>query len=101
MPTAKARMYVTLTPATRAALDRFTAATGIASSQFAAQILDGSVPVIDATTEAFKIAKRSPAAAASRMSEVLGQAMVAAAQEKLELDDAAVTKPLRKRPARD
>lgn len=94
------RLYVTLTPPTREALERFTEATGIASSQFAAQILDGAVPVIEATTEAFRLAKRSPERAADLMRDVLSSAMVSAAQEKLELDEASKSAKLRKRPAR-
>ena len=85
----------------KAALDRFTTTTGIASSQFIGQIVDGAIPVIDATTEAFRIARNSPNAAAGHMAEVLNRAMIAGAQEKLELDVLAKTKPLRKTPRRD
>lgn len=101
MANIKPRISVSLSDDAKAALDRFTSTTGIASSQFVGQLIDGAIPVIDATTEAFRIARSSPQAAAAHMSEVLNRAMIAGAQEKLELEAAAKTKRLRKTSRRD
>lgn len=91
-------MYITLTQPTRDALDRFTEQTGIASSQLAAQLLDGAVPVIHAMTDAFAIARQAPDKAAGIMHESLTKAMVQAAQLKIDLDEDRRTPKLRRRP---
>lgn len=102
MPTKKPRLAVTLTPESRAALERLTKASGIASSQFIAQIVHDAIPVIDAMAVAFAEAKRSPVRAAEVMRDALGQAHLHAAQEQLRLDVEIQKKKrkLRRRPSK-
>lgn len=85
MPTNKARLNVTLTPELRGALDRFSAETGISRSQILAQLLSEAVPVIDTMTEAFRLARKSPASAVSAMREAVMGAHVELAQMSLDM----------------
>lgn len=96
MPTKKTRLAVTLTPESRAALERLHEASGIAASQFVAQVVHDSVPVFDAMATAFVAAKKSPARAAEVMRELLGKAHMDVAQYQLALDEAIARRPRRK-----
>lgn len=101
MPTKKPRLNVTLSEEVRAALERLSRVSGIAASQFVGQVMQDSLPVLDAMAAAFEAAKRSPREAADLMRGVVSATMAAAAQEQLRFD-AQVRKPrLRKRPQRD
>jgi hypothetical protein len=86
-----------LSPESREALERFSQATGIAASQLIRSIMHDAIPVVEAMTQAFAVAKTSPQKAADLMTEQLLNASVKAAQGKLELDNA-VKEKLRKRP---
>ncbi len=101
MPTKKPRLNISLTPASRAALERFAAVSGIAAAQFVAKIVEDSIPVIESMTEAFEVARRSPQQASNVMRDSVTDAMVRAAQTHLQLDSSVRQRPLRKRPSRD
>lgn len=94
------RLNVSLTPESRAALERFSQVTGIAASQLIRSVMHDAIPVIDAMTQALAVVKTSPQKAADLMSEQLLNASVKAAQGKLELDEAVKEKKLRRRPQR-
>jgi hypothetical protein len=101
VPTKKPRLNITLSPAARSALERFSQISGIAASQFISKIVEDSIPVIDSMTAAFEVARKSPIKAAQIMSDMTHVAMVNVAQESLAFE-AEVRKPrLRKRPTRD
>jgi hypothetical protein len=93
----RGRLNVTLSPESRASLERFSEVTGIAASQLIRSIMHDSVPVIDAMTDALAVVKTSPRKAADIMGEQLLAASFKAAQGKLDLDEAAKDK-MRKRP---
>lgn len=80
------RMSITLTDDAREALERFSEASGIASSQFITSIVRDAIPVIDAMTESFRIARSNPERAADLMTAQMLRAGAMAAQAKLELD---------------
>lgn len=102
MATTKPRLSVTLTPESRAALERFSEASGIASSQFITSIVHDAIPVIDAMTESFRIARSQPERAAELMTAQLLRASSLAAQAKLELDEhTSIPKPRRRPVKRD
>ena len=90
-------MAITMTPEGRAALERLSAASGIASGQFVAKLVHDSIPVIDAMTQAFTVAKTHPERALEGFKDVIASAMVQGAQTSLELNQPTHTK-LRKRP---
>lgn len=101
MPTKTPRLNVTLSPEVRAALERLSVVSGIAASQFVAQVMQDSLPVLEAMIAAFEAAKRSPRQAADLMRGVVSGAMASAAQEQLRFD-AHVREPrLRKRPRKN
>ena len=96
MPTEKPRLYITLTPELKRALDSFQAETGLARSALIAQLLSESVPVIDAMTEAYRAAKQSPAAAVDRMRDAVRHAHGKLSQASLSLEQTAKHRRLRK-----
>lgn len=101
MPTKKPRLAITLSPESRAALERLTEASGIASSQFVSQLVHDAVPVLDAMTRSFIAAKKSPQRAAEIMQELLIDAHVEVAQHQLALDGVKKKKrKLRRRPVK-
>lgn len=100
MATIKPRLSVTLSPESRAALERFSEASGIAASQFITGIVHDAIPVIEAMTESFRIARSQPERAAELMTAQLLRATTMAAQVKLELDDAATAPKPRRRPVK-
>lgn len=97
------RMSITLSSESRDALERFSEASGIASSQFITGIVHDSIPVIDAMTESFRIARSHPERAAELMTQQLLRASTLAAQAKLDLAEemAARRKPRRRPVKRD
>ena len=97
MATSSTRMSVSLSPESRAALERFSQATGIAASQLVRSIMHDAVPVIDAMTAALALAKSAPEKAAELMTEQLLSSTAKAAQARLDLEDAVADK-MRKRP---
>lgn len=101
MATDKPRLSVTLTPESRAALERLSEASGVAASQFISTLVHDSIPLIDATAKAFQIARTQPQKAAELLGAELVRAQILAAQGKLELDQAVSRRKLRKRPSRD
>jgi hypothetical protein len=98
MPTVKPRLSVTLSPESRAALERFSAVSGIAASQFISGLVHDAIPVIDATTEALRLSKSQPQKAADLLNFQLARTVAAATQQQLELDEAIKQRKLRKRP---
>lgn len=102
MPTKKPRLAVTLSPESRASLERLSKASGIAASQFISQIVHDAIPVIDAMTRSFEEAKKSPQRAAEIMRDLITHAQVEAAQHQLALDAAIAKKKrkLRRRPTK-
>jgi hypothetical protein len=94
-------MSITFTPESRAALERFSQVTGIAASQFVTNIIHDAIPVIEATTKAFEIARTSPQAAAELMTSELLRVQALAAQEHLALAGEVVRRRPRRRPTRD
>jgi len=100
MATIKPRLSVTLSPESRAALERFSEASGIAASQFITGIVHDSIPVIDAMTESFRIARSQPERAAELMTQQLLRAATLAAQAKLELDEVKTAPKPRRRPVK-
>lgn len=103
MPTKLPRISVSLSTESKAALDRLSEASGIASSMFISQILDNAIPMVEAMTRAFLEAKKSPLRAAEIMQEAMTDAHVELAQHSLALDSAITKKKrkMRKRPTRD
>lgn len=102
MPTKKPRLAVTLTPESRAALERLSDVSGIASSQFISQLMHDAIPVVEAMTRSFEEAKKSPQRAAQIMQELLTDAHVEIAQQQLAFESARAKKKrkLRRRPAK-
>lgn len=98
MPTMKPRLSVTLTPESRAALERFSEVSGIAASQFIRSIVDDAVPIIDAMTRAYETARKSPARAVGIMESEFVRTMAKAAQSQLDLEVAKKEKKIRQRP---
>jgi hypothetical protein len=98
MPTKKPRLNVTLTPESRAALERLTEASGIAASQFVASIVHDSIPIIEATAKAMALAKSNPQRAAALMNEVISETQ--GEMDQVKLDFAEQRKKLRRRPRR-
>lgn len=97
-PPSSSRMYLTLSPECREALRRFSEVSGIAGASFAAQLLHDSIPMIEAITRAFDLAKSSPRQGAEELGVALEGAMILAAQGKLQIDAALKSPRLRKSP---
>ena len=93
------RLNVSLTPESRASLERFSQATGIAASQLIRSTMHDAIPVIDAMTEALAIAKAAPQQAADLMQQQLLTASAKAAQLNIELNDAVKERRMRRRPS--
>ena len=101
MPTKNPRLAITLTPETRASLERLTQASGIASSQFVSQVLHDAIPLFDTMARSFEAAKKSPQRAAEIMQEMMTEVSVEAAQHQLAFDKATKKKrKLRRRPTK-
>lgn len=98
MATTKPRMSITLSPESRAALERLSAVSGIAASQYISGLIHDAIPVIEATAKALEIAKRQPQKAADILNETMVRAVGQIAQQQLELDEAIKQRKLRKRP---
>lgn len=101
MPTKHPRVYIPVSDDLRAALDEFTKVSGVAKSQILSQLLSETAPVIRAMTEAFRLAKKSPAQAADAMRDVVHGAHVQIAQLQLDMQPKPKRKKLRKSPKRD
>lgn len=101
MTTKLPRLAITLSVESRAALERFSQATGIAASAFVAGLVHDAIPVILATADAIELAKKSPARAAAAMNAAMVGGVTQVVQAQLELE-AASKKPkrLRKRPTK-
>jgi hypothetical protein len=93
-------MSVTLSHESRAALDRLSRASGVASSQFVSQLVHDAIPVLTAMAEAFEVARTSPSRAAELMQSATVAAMARAAQAQLEFEAVGKRKKrkLRRRP---
>lgn len=98
MPTKKPRVYVTLSPEAHHALTRFADVSGVAASQFIRSIVDDSIPVIEAMTKAYEMAKKAPTEAVKVMESELVRAMSRSAQMHLEMRSTVQQKPPRRRP---
>ena len=85
MATKAPRIAFTPSVELRAALDRFSAASGVSSASLVASLLAETVPVIDAMTAAYKQARSAPSQAADTMREAMHGAMSKAAQASLAL----------------
>lgn len=96
----KPRLNVSLTPESRASLERFSASTGIAAAQLIRSIMHDAIPVVDAMTEAMSIAKSAPQQAADLMTAQLLSVSATAAQARLDLDETAKRRNLRRRPVK-
>lgn len=94
------RVYVPLSPELDSALEVFNAETGIAKSQLLSQLLAETVPVIQAMTDAFRIAKKSPPQAAAAMRDLVSGAHVKLAQLQLDMQPKPARKRMRKSPRR-
>lgn len=94
------RMYLTLTPECHESFRRFSEASGIAASTFASKLLQDAIPMVEALTRSFELAKQSPGLAASELGDLLQATMVEAAQAHLELEQAAKSSRLRRSPRR-
>lgn len=92
------RMAITVTPESRAALERLAKASGIAASQFVSKVVHDAIPVFNAMAHAFEVAKKNPQEAVGAMEAALEDAMVKAAQFQLNLS-AEKPRKLRKRPS--
>lgn len=92
------RMAITVTPETRAVLERLSESSGIAASQFVASVLHNAIPMFESLARAFEIAKKNPQAAVDAMGEALEASMVQAAQMHLDLSKKPAQKKLRRRP---
>jgi len=103
MPTKAPRIYVPISPDLMDALDEFTKVSGVAKSQILGQLISEAGPVIRAMTEAYRLAKKSPAQAIEPMRELAQKAHIEVAQHQLALDAATAKKKrkLRKSPKRD
>jgi hypothetical protein len=98
MATTKPRLSVTLSPESRAALERLTAVSGVAASQFISGLVHDAIPIIEATAKALEVAKSQPQKAADVLNEQLVRTLAKATQGQLELDQAIQERKLRKRP---
>ena len=96
----RTRLNVSLSPESRAALERFSEASGIAASQFITGMVHDAIPVIDAMAESFRIARSQPERAADLMTAQLLRASSLAAQAKLEFDGSPSTRKPRRRPVK-
>lgn len=94
------RLSVTLSPEARAALERFTEATGIASAQYVSGLINDAVPIIEATARALNLAKQQPQKAATILNEEIVRAIGLASQAKLELDEVGKRRKMRLRPVK-
>lgn len=92
------RLSITLSPESRAALERFSQVTGVAASQYISSLIHDAIPVIEATVKAIEAAKRTPQKAADILNEELVRVVGVAAQHQLALDEQIREKKLRKRP---
>jgi hypothetical protein len=92
------RIALTVSPELFAALEAFTQETGIARAQILAQLVSETVPLIQAMTEAFRQAKRSPSGAMDAMKGVVRDAHVKVAQVQLDLEAKRPRRKLRLRP---
>lgn len=88
------RLAVTLTPESKAALDRLQASGGMAAASFVSVIVHESIPAIEALAHTFENAKKSPREALEKMRDVAASVLVNSAQASLDLDDA--VRPRRK-----
>lgn len=98
MPTKKPRLAITLSVESRAALERFSRVSGIAASAFVAGLVEDAIPVINATTDAIEIARKSPAKAAAAMNSAVVTGVTQVVQAQLELDAAVKERKLHRRP---
>jgi hypothetical protein len=92
------RIAIQVSPELFAALEAFTQETGIARAQILAQMVSETVPVIQAMTEAFRQAKRSPSTAMDVMKDVVRDAHLKVAQVQLDLESKRPRRKLRLRP---
>lgn len=104
MPRPRNRLNVTLSPEVMRALSDLSEVSGIAASSFVATVMNDSLPVIEAMTQAFRQAKAAPLKAAETMQDVMQRTIFSAAQESLALSERArkaerIRKTTRKRGA--
>lgn len=100
MPTKLHRIYVPVSAELDEALDAFNAESGLAKSQLLSQLTSELVPVIRAMTDAFRLAKKSPAQAADSMRDLVQGAHVQIAQLQLDMAPKPKKKKLRRSPRR-
>lgn len=102
MPTKAPRIYVPIiNPEVARALDEFTKESGIAKSQILGQLISEMTPVLQAMTESYRLAKKSPAAAVDRMRSLVQEAHIGVAQLQLDMHPKGPRKKLRRAPKRD
>lgn len=92
MPTKRPRINVTITPELHQALVEFRRASGMSSASLISQLLSETVPVINAMTEAYKVAKKSPQQAAQVMRDLVTNTHVQVAQMQLDMQPKAKKK---------
>lgn len=96
MPRPRNRLNVTLSTDVMRALTELSEASGIAASSFVATVMNDSLPVIEAMTQAFRHAKKAPQTAAETMNEAMLSTVHQAIQASLALTDKANSVTLRK-----
>jgi uncharacterized protein (DUF1778 family) len=97
VPTKNPRISVTLTPESRAALDRLSDVAGVSASSFIGSLVHDAIPIIEATTRALVAARTQPQKAAEILNEQVVKANMVIAQHQLELDQAIKSRKVRKR----
>lgn len=85
VPTKRPRLNLTIEPETYAALHRLAEASGVAATSWANNLLNDSVPLLDAMAEAFRVVKTNPQRSAHIMAELANKATLQSAQASLEL----------------
>jgi hypothetical protein len=96
MPRPRNRLNVTLSADVMRALTELSQASGIAASSFVASVMNDSLPVIEAMTQAFTQAKKAPQKAAETMNEAMQKTVLESIQASLALTDKANAATLRK-----
>lgn len=88
-PKKPSRLSVPITPEARAALERFSEVSGVSMASFLANVVHDSIPVIEAMTEAYLLARSSPSRAVEIMEDELVRTMAKAARTQLDFNEQA------------
>jgi len=88
MATRVPRINVAFDAETRDAIMECSEASGMSASQLVSTLMQGSLPVIKAMTEAFRAAKTDPSRAVTMLKNLADTATAIGAQTSLELEEA-------------